>query len=306
MADQAVPEAIRRYFDGVNREDWDDFRGIWRADVEVDVVGGMRFRGVDEVMAYFPRVLANFPEHHDDPYGIHVCGDVVAVEIAFTGVTAAGVEAAWEAVDIFHLEDGLVRRLTTWYDMAEVVAFLRQPGKPERRLAHVLAGAGLASLEDAAPVREAPRPKAVRVVLPGGGAVAAADWEERVRLWGAALDVAGAGAGDVVAIPSPDPSFAEAAGRARQLFAASPADATRTLDVLTWPETGPVAAACGRGAGYHVLADGHAVEVVGGELLVTPLARREPLVRFAPGVRAAWLEGECACGSPLPRVEVTP
>ena len=35
----AVPEAIRRYFDGVNTENWDDFRGIWHDDAVVEVVG---------------------------------------------------------------------------------------------------------------------------------------------------------------------------------------------------------------------------------------------------------------------------
>jgi hypothetical protein len=302
MAAKIVPEAISRYFEGVNNEDWDDLRGIWHEDAAVDVVGGMRFRGVDEIMEYYPRVLANFPVHHDDPYGIHVAGEVVTVEIAFEGETAEGVPAAWEAVDVFHLRDGRVERLATWYDLEEVVAFLRRPGPPERRLARVLAAAGLPSLEAARPVREAPAPETIRVLLPGGKPVAAADWEERVRLWSVALAIAG-GEDETVAIGSHDPAFAEAAGRERRRFAVLSEDATRTLDVLTWAETGPVAAACGRG-GYHVLADGHLVEILHGELLVTPLSRREPLVRFAPGLHASWLEGVCACGSELPRIRV--
>jgi hypothetical protein len=300
-----APEAIRRYFAGVNGEDWDDFRGIWHEDAEVDVVGGLRFRGLDEIMAYYPRVLAGFPVHHDDPYGIHVSGDVVTVEIAFRGETSAGVEATWEAVDVFHLVDGKVKRLTTWYDMDEVVAFLRQPGDPARRLARVLERAGVASLEDAEPTRRAPAPARVRAVLPGGGEVSAADWAERVGLWRQALDVAGDDGG-TVALPSPDPSFAEAAGRARRRFAVSPEDADRTLDVLTFPATGPVAIGCGRGEGLHVLAAGHVVELVAGELLVTPLGLETPLLRYAPGVAAEWVDGPCPCGSPLPRLRVTP
>jgi uncharacterized protein len=298
-----VPEAIRRYFAGVNGEAWDDFRGIWHEDAEVDVVGGMRFRGLDEIMAYYPRVLASFPVHHDDPYGIHVSGDVVTVEIAFAGETEAGVPAAWEAVDVFHLVDGRVKRLTTWYDLDEVVALLRDPGVPEKRLALLLDRAGLGSLDDAPVTREAPRPERARVVLRGGGEVSAADWAERVELWRRAIRVAGEG-GATVALPSPDPSFAEAAGRERRRFAVSPDDADRTLDVLTFPATGPVAIGCGRGDGLHVLTDGHVVELAEDELLVTPLGRKVPLLRYAPGVRAAWVEGACACGSDLPRLRV--
>jgi hypothetical protein len=300
-----VPEAIRRYFAGVNAEDWDDFRGIWHEDAEVDVVGGMRFRGLDEIMAYYPRVLAGFPVHHDDPYGIHVSGDVVTVEIAFEGETLAGVPAAWEAVDVFHLHDGRVRRLTTWYDLDEVVRFLRASGDPDRRLALQLERAGVGSLDEVEPTREPPRPERARVVLRGGGEVSAADWEERVQLWRSAIGVAGS-EGDTIALPSPDPSFAEAAGRERRRFAVSPDDADRTLDVLTFPATGPVAVGCGRGEGLHALTEGHVVELVDGELLVTPLGRKVPLLRYAPGIRAEWVRGACACGSVLPRLRVLP
>ena len=130
--------------------------------------------------------------HHDDPYGIHVSGDVVTVEIAFEGETEAGVPAAWEAVDVFHLVDGRVKRLTTWYDLDEVVGLLRDPGVPEKRLALLLdrARARLAP-DDASVTREAPRPERARVVLRGGGEVSAADWAERVELWRRAIRAAG-------------------------------------------------------------------------------------------------------------------
>jgi hypothetical protein len=183
--------------------------------------------------------------------------------------------------------------------------FLALPGPVERRLERVLAAAGLASLDDATPTREPPRPQRTRVVLRGGGEVDAADWDERVRLWRRALEVAG-GEGETVALPSPDPSFAEAAGQARRRFAVSPDDADRTLDVLAFPATGPVAIGCGQGEGLHVLTDGHVVELDDGELLVTPLRRSVPLVRYAPGVRGAWIEGSCPCGSDLPRLRVLP
>lgn len=305
MAVAVVPEAIRRYFEAVNAEDWEGLRALWHDDAELDVVGGIRLHGVDAILAYYPRVLANFPVHHDDPHGIHVAGDVVTVEIAFAGETRNGVPTEWEAVDVFHLEGGRVRRLSTWYDVEVVTADLRRPGPVERRLARQLDAAGLSSLDEARPTTTAPPPAAVRAVLPGGRPLGAGDWEERVRLWRLALDFAGDDVATVAA-PGNDPAFAEAAGRARRPFAVEPLDADRTLDVLSWPETGPVAVACGRGEGHHVLADGHVVEIVDGELLVTPLGRGEPLLRFAPGVRATWLEGACACGSPLPRIAVEP
>jgi ketosteroid isomerase-like protein len=105
-------EAIRRYFNGVNNEDWDDFRGIWHDDAVIEVVGGIRVQGWDEILPYYTGALAGFPVHYDDPYKVHTAGDTITVEIAFTGETVDGVPTTFEAVDVFTMEDGLVRRLT--------------------------------------------------------------------------------------------------------------------------------------------------------------------------------------------------
>ena len=129
-------EAIRRYFNGVNQEDWDDFRGIWHDDAVIEVVGGIRVQGWDEILPYYTGALAGFPVHYDDPYKVHVAGDTITVEIAFTGETVDGVPTTFEAVDVFTMEDGLVRRLTTWYDLGRVLGFLRTPGPAPTALAH--------------------------------------------------------------------------------------------------------------------------------------------------------------------------
>jgi hypothetical protein len=63
-----------------------------------------------------------------------VSGDVVTVEIAFTGETQEGVPVEFEAVDVFTLRDGRICRLTTWYDIERVRKLAVRPGAPERRL----------------------------------------------------------------------------------------------------------------------------------------------------------------------------
>ena len=127
-------ELIARYFHGVNTEDWDDFRGIWQADAVIEVVGGIRVQGWEAILPYYTGALTNFPVHHDDPHTVHVAGDTITVEITFTGETVDGVPSTFEAVDVFTLEDGLIRRLTTWYDLDTILSFVRTPGTPERRL----------------------------------------------------------------------------------------------------------------------------------------------------------------------------
>ena len=63
-----IPEPIRRYFDGINNERWEEFRGLWQADAEVICVGGHHYHGLDEVLGYYTSVLAPFPVHYDDLY----------------------------------------------------------------------------------------------------------------------------------------------------------------------------------------------------------------------------------------------
>ena len=344
MASEAVArEVMRRYFDGVNNENWEDFRGIWHEDAVVDVTGGLHFEGVEEIVPYYPRVLKNFPVHYDDPYAVHVAGDVVTVEIAFRGETLDGVTAEWEAVDVFTLENGRIRKLTTWYDMGYVVGLLRSPGAPEKRLVTLVRHAAAASPfyrrrfeelsldADAVAANPSTLPVTRLEGIPTEELVAASDREltyvvqrgdgawpltrddvaERGRLWAAALGLAGVGREDVVAATTPTPGLAEgvAAVRGRLAFAADPAAVGAKVDVgsfgaLELPETGVVASPCAHGT-LHAHATSHVVEIVDGELVVTPLgARAVPLLRFGTGIRAAWADGPCACGSDLPALRL--
>ena len=129
-----MPDSIRRYFDGLNNEDWEDFTGIWTEDAELVGVGARTRKGRDDVMTYYSTVLVPYPVHHDDPYAIHVSGDTVTVEIAFSGETHEGVTVEFEAVDVFTLRDGRICRLTTWYDIDRVRKLALRPGAPSRRL----------------------------------------------------------------------------------------------------------------------------------------------------------------------------
>lgn len=307
-------EVMRRYFSGVNNEDWADFAGIWHDDAVVDVSGGLHFEGVDQILPYYPSVLKNFPKHHDDPWGIHVAGDVVTVEITFAGETVDGVEAGWEAVDVFTLRDGKIATLTTWYDMGLVVGLLRQPGKPEKRLASLLslaaaksafyrarlgAGAGLADvpvttraeLEAAPDDFLAASPKDVRQVIVSGGGVplpiTRGDMEDAAWLLLRALTAAGVGRDDVLSASPAHPAVADAALRLKAAFSPTGAGATvcvgdgptasprRVLAGVDFLETPETGVFAVRSAdGFEALRDAHVVERIDGEIVVTPLGRR--------------------------------
>jgi ketosteroid isomerase-like protein len=123
MATQ-VPETVRRYFDAVNGEDWDTLATLLHADAELRAVGARPRTGRDEVMTYYFGVFDEWEEHDDRPTRFLVDGDSVVAEIAFEGKTRGGTPVTFDAVDVFDLQDGLVRRLSSWYDIARVRALL--------------------------------------------------------------------------------------------------------------------------------------------------------------------------------------
>jgi ketosteroid isomerase-like protein len=116
----ATPAPVREYFEALNAEDFPRLERAWAADGELRAVGSRPRRGIEEVMAYFHPLFEPWAEHLDQPTRTIVSGDVVVVEIRFTGRTHGGRELSFDAVDVFDLAGGAIARLTTWYDLAWV------------------------------------------------------------------------------------------------------------------------------------------------------------------------------------------
>ncbi|MGH9245414.1 MAG: nuclear transport factor 2 family protein [Acidimicrobiales bacterium] len=122
-----LPQPVRRYFDGINAEDWDAFASIWTDDAEIHPVGSRGRRGRSDVVAYYPALLASWPKHHDEPGRCVVEGDTVYVEIAYHGVHEHGAEVEFDAVDRFLLAGERLRRVDQWYDVLSVRRQLATP-----------------------------------------------------------------------------------------------------------------------------------------------------------------------------------
>ena len=129
-ASESVPAAVTTYFEAINAEDWDRLGTVWHEDAELLAVGARPRSGRDSVMGYYPKTLAPWTEHRDTPTRYLVAGDTVTAEIHFTGRSADGLDVAFDAVDVFDLADGRIRRLTNWYDVAVVRALLPPPVPP--------------------------------------------------------------------------------------------------------------------------------------------------------------------------------
>lgn len=112
-----APPAVASYFRCLDAEDWDTMEGIWTDDARLRAVGARPREGREQVMGYYRRLFEPWAEHHDTPTRVVVAGDVVTVEVTFTGRTHAGVDARFEAVDVFDLRDGRICALSNWYDL---------------------------------------------------------------------------------------------------------------------------------------------------------------------------------------------
>lgn len=116
-----MTDPVSAYFDAINTEDWDTLTGLWEPDAELYPAGGRSRQGRDAIGAYYPRLLAGWAEHVDQPGRRITAANTVVVEIAFTGTTREGRSVAFDAVDIFDLAGPRIRRLSIWYDTAAVL-----------------------------------------------------------------------------------------------------------------------------------------------------------------------------------------
>jgi uncharacterized protein (TIGR02246 family) len=115
-----VTDPVTGYFAAVNAEDWAALADLWEPDAELVATGARPRHGREDIMAYYPRVLAGYAEHEDTPVRRLKDGSTVVVEVSFTGRTTAGRPVVFDAVDVFDLAGPRIRRLSTWYDTAAV------------------------------------------------------------------------------------------------------------------------------------------------------------------------------------------
>jgi len=122
-------DTVRTYFHCLDHEDWPQMRTLWHDHGTLLAVGARPRQGIEEVMDLFPKLFVPWPTHRDEPTRIIHAGDVVTVEVTFTGTTPDGRDVRFDAVDIFDLRDGRIERMTNWYDTAYARKMLTAPAQ---------------------------------------------------------------------------------------------------------------------------------------------------------------------------------
>jgi ketosteroid isomerase-like protein len=112
-----IEQQVQAYFESLDSEDWERMRGLWHVRGEMSAVGARPRHGREEVMGLLEKLFVPWKVHRDRPVRTIVAGEVAAVEVEFTGTTHDGRDVVFAAVDVIDFEDGLIRKLSNWYDV---------------------------------------------------------------------------------------------------------------------------------------------------------------------------------------------
>lgn len=116
---------VKDYFTALNDEDWELMASVLHPELDLIPSGSRPRIGADKAIAMFQKIFERFPVHQDNPTRFLEAGNTVVVEITFNGATQDGREVAFDAVDIFDVEDGRIFRLSQWFDTAALAAALQ-------------------------------------------------------------------------------------------------------------------------------------------------------------------------------------
>ena len=116
-ADRTPGDPVAAYFRCLNTEDWEVMATLWTEDALLRPVGARPRRGPAAIAAFYSHLFDPWEEHLDTPTRTIRAGDVVTVEVTFTGRSRSGTDARFDAVDLFDLRDGRIAGLSTWYDL---------------------------------------------------------------------------------------------------------------------------------------------------------------------------------------------
>jgi predicted SnoaL-like aldol condensation-catalyzing enzyme len=116
----AMRRVVLRYFDCLDREDWQAMRSIWHEHAQLRAVGARPRDDRDSVIEFFSKLFKPWPQHIDKPVRLIISepDQTILAEVQFIGQTLDGRQVVFDAIDVFDFaDDGRIRKLSNWYDI---------------------------------------------------------------------------------------------------------------------------------------------------------------------------------------------
>ena len=114
-----------RYFTAVNESRLDDLASVFTEDAVLSFPMIPPVRGRKAIREFYAGVLTFYPARHDEitRWFVSDSGDVAA-EINFAGKTSTGRNVEFDAIDVFTIANGAIKKLSIFYDSAKVTEML--------------------------------------------------------------------------------------------------------------------------------------------------------------------------------------
>lgn len=145
MGDGPAGEVARRYFEAVGRQDLDAAMACWHPGGIDHLAPVGELRVPDELRPYFEGLFAAMPDFRYEVLDLFERGDQVAVHWRasgnftgrpYQGIRANGAAIRAEGADLVRVEDGLIRRLDSYWDdsaLARQIGVLPARGSRQER-----------------------------------------------------------------------------------------------------------------------------------------------------------------------------
>ncbi|ROS01318.1 ketosteroid isomerase-like protein [Sinobacterium caligoides] len=111
-------KTIDAYYKRVNNDQLESFYTLFADDVVFHGPGGFSSHSKTAMQPFFSQALSGFPHHRDTPQQVMVSGQTIAVLLQFTGTDTSGNAIAFNAVDWFQLDNGVITSLRIFFDLA--------------------------------------------------------------------------------------------------------------------------------------------------------------------------------------------
>ena len=118
-------EIVRRYFDAVSRRDLDAAMACWASGGIDHLAPVGELRVPDELRAYFDELFAAMPDFQYEVFDLFEDGNKVAAHWratgsftgqSFQGIRPNGAKIRAQGADLVQVEDGLIKRLDSYWD----------------------------------------------------------------------------------------------------------------------------------------------------------------------------------------------